>query len=1317
MKKKILWKDIRQSITGSWGRFLSIFCLMLLGTFVFVGLKVTGPDMRATAEDFYKKTNLADMTIVSNWGLDDTDRALIEKENKIKTIEYGYLKDVVVTNTDTSFRIFSAPNTLSQYEVVDGKMPTNEEEIALDYLQENTYKIGDTISFTEKADNNDETILKQTSFKIVGFVKSSEIVETNNIGQTTVGTGQLNSYAVAKETVFDSDVYMIARMSFIDTEGLNAYSDIYNELIQKHKTSNEELLAGQDEKRLTAMKNDKQKEIDDGWEEINDAKKKLADAQGELEDANTKIEDAKTEVAENQEKLDTTVSDTQKQIDDGQKKITEAKSSISSAEDKLSTAQQQLSSGQSTLNDKWNELQAAKEQLSSAKNTLSTVKKQLDTAASAIQSAKEQMADAKQQIAEKEVSLKGAQSQIDNNQTSLNEKKQEVQNAQSEVTAKQTELNNQKQNVESGRKQYEDGIVKLEQSISEGTNELDTLQSQQAQLQASISDLQSQKAQAESEGNTRKAEELNAEIQTKQSQLDQTTEIITQANQKLSAAKEQLTNTKNAYQDFMSSTYAPGIEKLAAKQKEIDGAQAKVNAANEEINAKQGSLDTAQAQVKQGYQQLSNAKEQLAGQESKLSEKEAEYNVGLEKYNDGVQSYNTNLQRYYDGLSAWQSGADTLSEKSAEYQENVDKVAAAKEELKNKEQELVKGQNTLDTKKAEGQQKINDATSEIGDKEAEYQEKLEDYKKEKTDADKEIADNEQELKDAQEKLDDLEAPVYKVNDRKDANPGYKQYLENSQRIDVLSNVFPVFLFAIAALVSLTTMTRFVEEERITAGTFKALGYSNKDIKMKFLVYGIVSSSLGALSGTILGHTLLPQVIFNAYAASSTFSNVELKFSPIYTIVGFAIAISCTTVAAYVVAVKELKEHAAQLLLAKPPKVGSRILLERITPLWNRMSFTYKVTARNLFRYKKRMFMTIFGVAGCTALLITGFGIKDSLSGVVERQFNDLIKYDLIVVKNNSNSDAETEELNKKLNSKDIKEFTDIYYEELSVIPKKGIDNQNITMIVADDEKTFENYLTLMNREAQENLTILNPGVVISEKLASLLGAKVGDTITLKDENNLQYEMQVSGIAEMYMGHYLFMNKTQYQAIFNKQMTSNSYLVTLDNKAKENISEQSSEFMNLDGVKGVVQSSTLSEKVNAVMGGLNHVIIVLIIAATLLAIVVIYNLTNINVSERIRELSTIKVLGFYDKEVTLYIYRETIILSILGILAGYAVGYFLHAFIVVSLPPDEAMFNPALRAANFGLSAAITLAITLFIMIVMHYKIKSVNMLDALKSVD
>ncbi len=1231
MRKKTLWKDIRQSITGSWGRFFSIFWLIAIGTFAFVGLKVTGPDMRYTAENFYDQTNLADMTLTSTWGLDEEDEKLLTEDVSISQVEFGYLQDVLLQGTDKSFRIFSAPEDLSQYEVVAGKMPKTDTEIAIDFTQEGTYQIGDTLEFDQgKADT-----LKTTRYKISGFVKSSEILVTTNIGKTTIGTGQLDSFGVVQASNFDSNVYMIARMDFTDTQGLNAYSETYNDRIKKHREKLKDAFANQSQVRLETTKADKQKEITDGWQEITAAKKELTDTQKQLDAAKQQLQAGQEEMTANQDKLNEQVASAQEQITNGSQQIAEAQQTIEESQSKLDDASIQLANGQASLSEQWDTLVSAKAELGKVEAVL---------------------LDSKAELAEAEKAISAAE--------------QQIAAAEKEIAAKQAELDEAPAEIESAKEKIAENQAKIDEGQSKIEREKATLEQKKVQLESALDEINQQL----------EANPDNPELEAKKAELE------------------------IQYQEVLQ-----GLTEVETSQDKLDGERANLDQAKQEL-AKQ------QDDYEKGLVALTLAKKEVATHKQELAKSKEDYQTGLTQYNAGITGYNSNLAVYYAGLAQWVQAAETLDEKATEYQENIAHLQAAKAELTNKAADLETAKSTLAIEQAQGQKQLDEAKETLTDKEAEYKDKLAEFTDKKADAEKEIQENEQKLKAAQTELDELEAPAYTVNDRKEGVAGYKQYLENSERVDILSNVFPVFLFAIAALVSLTTMTRFVEEERVNSGTLKALGYTNWDIKKKFVVYGIVSGTLGAALGTALGHTILPTVIFDAYAANSALSKVSWQFSPWYSFLGLTIALLCTTLSAYLVASSELQEKTAQLLQPKPPKMGSRILLERVKPLWNRMSFISKVTARNLFRYKKRMFMTIFGVAGCTALLITGFGIRDSLSGLTQRQFSNLLTYDMIVVKEDELSNEAKTVIDDQLQNDQIKAENAIHYESMTIIGGKNKDTQTISLIVPQEDN-FSDFVHLVNRESQQDLDLSDDGVILTEKLAKLLNAKVGQTVTLTDSDDRSIDMKVTGITEMYMGHYAFMNKTAYQKAFDKEASSNGNLVTLANDSQKLLDQQSKAFMDLDGVVGIVQTAAVSEVIDAVMDGLNSVIIVLITCATLLAIVVIYNLTNINVSERVRELSTIKVLGFYDKEVTLYIYRETIILSIIGIIAGFAVGFFLHGVIMLSLPPDEAMFSPGLKATNFAVSAAMTMAITLLLMLVMHVKIKHIDMLEALKSVD
>lgn len=436
------------------------------------------------------------------------------------------------------------------------------------------------------------------------------------------------------------------------------------------------------------------------------------------------------------------------------------------------------------------------------------------------------------------------------------------------------------------------------------------------------------------------------------------------------------------------------------------------------------------------------------------------------------------------------------------------------------------------------------------------------------------------------------------------------------------------------------MGRFVEEERIKAGTFKALGYQNKDIIRKFLIYGFVTSMIGTTIGVAAGHILLPSIIYNSFKERILLAPIELHFYPFKTVLAIILALLSAVLPAFMVAKRELGEKPAQLLLPKPPTSGSKILLERISPLWKRMSFTQKVTARNIFRYKQRMFMTIFGVCGSIALLFAGLGIRSSIGDLNTRQFPNIIRYDMIVANKDNLNEQEKENLQQLINKNNVKEHLTIHYETLSKDVGSNNDRQDITTLVIQDKdkKTLQNYIKLNDRKTGQKLDLTDKGIIISEKLADLAGVSVGDYLTVQNSQDKNIKLKVAGISEMYMGHFIFMNETTYKKAFGEKSNQNANIITLKNHSDKNVEKTASQFMELDGVKGVVQNTTLKTQIKTIVNSLSRVMAVLISISILLALVVLFNLTNINVAERIRELSTIKVLGFFNKEVTVYIYR-------------------------------------------------------------------------------
>lgn len=568
------------------------------------------------------------------------------------------------------------------------------------------------------------------------------------------------------------------------------------------------------------------------------------------------------------------------------------------------------------------------------------------------------------------------------------------------------------------------------------------------------------------------------------------------------------------------------------------------------------------------------------------------------------------------------------------------------------------------------------------------------------------------LNEQEQEIKQLGSISYYVNDRKN-DSGYDTYQSNSEKIELITNIFPVFLFAVAALVSFSTMTRFIDEERQNIGVLRALGYSKLDTSLKFVIYSLTAALTGVFIGAIGGYWILPRIIFNAYTANLTLTNFQSGFSWKYLFLTILIAILCTTGAAVIQLFIVLRAKTSELLLPKPPKNGSRILLEKIKPFWQHLSFNYKVTLRNIFRYKVKMIMTILGIAGCTGLLMMGFGIRDSLAGIGQKQYSEIIKYDLIAIDKNSLSSEQSTKLNQKLSSSQVNKYLPVYFENVS--KKIAGTNQELSIIVPEKSSQISKYISLRNRSSGQKINLNSRGIVISEKLAKLLNLSIGDELSLVTTNGKKVKLPISNICEMYMGHYLLMNSNVYQKYFNKKVNSNAQLIELNNKKQTNSFANS--LMKTGAVSAINLNTNNQQIIDSLIQSMNKVIFLLIGLAALLAVVVIFTLTTTNLEERMREIATLKVLGFYNNEASLYIYRETIILSIFGILIGFLVGNWLHGFIIDNLAPLNAMFRPGILFSNYLLSALIPLVITGIMAIFVNRKIKEVNMLEALKSVD
>jgi len=643
-------------------------------------------------------------------------------------------------------------------------------------------------------------------------------------------------------------------------------------------------------------------------------------------------------------------------------------------------------------------------------------------------------------------------------------------------------------------------------------------------------------------------------------------------------------------------------------------------------------------------------------------------------------------------------------------EDGKEQLQTAESKLENGKSQLEQAESRLKTQEEQATALPEPQKSQIEGQLIKAKEELATQKEKLAQTESDLTKEKEKIEQRQKELDELAEPKYHVYNRQTmpGGQGYLMYSNASASIRSVGNIFPVVLYMVAAMVTFTTMTRFVDEERTNAGIFKALGYRNQDIIAKFVLYGFLAGTVGTILGTLLGHYLLAGVISDVITAGMVVGKSQEYFYWSYSLLALALSWVSSVLPAYLVARKELHDEAAQLLLPKPPVKGSKILLERLSFIWSRLSFTHKVTARNIFRYKQRMLMTIFGVAGSVALLFAGLGIQSSVGGVVERQFEQIQQYQMIVAEKSSATEQEKADLESTLQADRIHAYQKIYSKSIEKDFKGKAGLQTITMMVTSGED-FKPFIALEENGQEVEITA---GAVVSQKLAQLANVKVGDELELDGK-----EIKVAAISENYVGHFVYLNRATYEQVYGTSPQDNTYLVKLKDPTPSNTEKEAAIFMEKAAVSGVVQNATAIHLFESVASSLNKTMAILVLVSVLLAIVILYNLTNINVAERIRELSTIKVLGFHNKEVTLYIYRETMVLSLVGIVLGLVAGHYLHQFLIQMISPATILFYPQVSWEVYALPiVAVTVILALLGLFVNHH-LRKVDMLEALKSVE
>ena len=1352
--RKEFWMEIRKSKS----RFISILLIVALGVAFFSGIQASSPDMRYSGDAYYDESSLMDIKVVGTMGLTSDDVSSIESIDGIESAEGAWSTDVMCGEGQKQkvLHIESINDTVNKLDVQEGRLPEKSGEIFLDstFASSNEYKVGDKVALREEGDS---PVLVTTEYTVVGTGRSPLYISFNR-GNTTLGTGEVNGFGYVLPEDFDQEIYTQIYVTVHGAKGLTSYTDGYENLIAKIKDRVENIADDRCQIRLAAVKADAQEEINDAQKKLDDGKKeadeKLADAKEELdkgekdledgrkeyEDGKSQLEDAKTELADGKKQLEdakTELADGKNQLEDAKAQLADGKSQLESARSQLSSSKSQLDTARSQLDDGWSQVNAAKAQLADGQAQLDSAQKQVTSGLAELEENqktldenKAKLADGKAQIEAGEQQLEAAKQTLTTKQSELDQSKTEIIAGQQQIESTRTQLNAQKQQITDGLSQVSAGEAQLQDGIS-------ALESAKAQLTELQSQLEIVRASynAALENPDASQEEIDilaAQVSALEEQEAAVSQQIQASEAQIESQRQQLAATRSELESGLAAV-ENGLSQLSQKESELNAGREQITAGQAEIDAgwiqiqeQENTLAASKAEIEAGEQELEKGQKQLKAAKKKLNKAQKEIDSNAETLAAGQAELDANVAKlndseaqYASGLEQYNSGARQIAENEAkltsgeqEIAENEAKLADGEKEIADNEKKLADGEKEI----TDNEKKLQDAAKDLKKGEKDLADGKKEYEDAKKDAEDEIAENQQKLNDAKKELEDLEMPEWMVTDREDL-PEYTDYGDNADRLRNIGQVFPVIFFLVAALISLTTMTRMVEEQRTQIGTLKALGYKKSAIAAKYICYAFFATLLGSVLGMLIGEKIIPYIIITAYGIMyhNVANTISIDYQPGFALIASAASVVCTVGATLFASGKELQETPASLMRPPAPKEGKRVLLERLTFIWKHLSFSWKSTIRNLFRYKKRLIMTVFGIAGSMGLMLVGFGIQDSISDIAAIQYRELQHYDGMVIEDSDATEEEHAELFEYMKENEqIAHCNRVQMTKISA--PKGSSNISIYLFVPESLSEFAKDVTLKNRITGETYELTDEGAAISEKTASLLGLKVGDMIPLK-KGDKEYKVRVAVITENYMSHYLYMTPRVYEQTFGEKPEYENIVFTMQEDCKDDLEMAGSRILANPGALSISYTSSLASQVDRMLSTLDAVILVLIVSAGMLAFVVLYNLNNINITERQRELATLKVLGFYDGEVSQYVLRENVILTVLGIMFGAVFGILIHRYVITTVEVDAVMFGRNIKPLSFLYSGILTSIFSIVVNGVMHFKLKTIDMVESLKSVE
>ena len=963
----------------------------------------------------------------------------------------------------------------------------------------------------------------------------------------------------------------------------------------------------------------------------------------------------------------------------------------------------------------------------------------VDEATEKLDDAQKELDDAK---AEADKELGDARKELADARKELDDGWKEYDDGKQELADSRVKLDDAKAELEDGEQEYADGVKKYDQAVrdyekgqkdyADGVKDYEKGAQQLAdgadELEAGKEKLDEGQKQLDALGNT-----VAGALQNDPNYAGVTGGTIIdelgRGDENTAAATDAALDKMRAQLEGGIAQAQQGLAKIDAGIEQCDEGLAKIDAALEQLGASPDN-EEARAALEQQRADTAAQRSALVQQRGKVSAQLSELQSQLaalstvssgsiaankQQLDQGRADYESGKQQLSAGYRDLRDGKKELDKAKKELDEAPQKLADAKQELADARKELDDGWKEYydgEEKYADGEKELADAYRELTDGEKDYREGLREYEDGKAEADEKIADAEEKIADARRKVADIESCEWYLFSRS-YNPGYTGYGQDADRMANLASVFPVIFFLVAALVCLTTMTRMVEEQRVQIGSLKAMGYSGLAISRKYLLYGLLPSLTGGMFGLVIGYILFPKMIFTAYQIMYQMPNIELRAYGGISAYSLLAAVACTTIATLWACLATLRETPASLMRPRTPKAGKRVFLEYIKPLWRKMSFTHKVTARNLFRYQKRFWMTVIGIGGCTALIIAGFGMRSSLLFTMSRQYDDLFHYSAQVTLS-SNVLPEERQAVEDFLAGDSRVVNDVpcTASSATVITSSYSTTAYVEVMEAGE---IGKVIDLLDCKTGEPITMEDTGVYIDQKLSELLKVSVGDTFFL--DGDARGDVTVAGIYEHYTGHFIYMTPSYYEQTLHADSEPNAYLM---NFTSDDTDTCNAIFEKLLSMNGVVTTSRMRDTQDTYMHSMERVdfvVVIIILAAAALAMVVLFNLSNINITERQRELATIKLLGFYDKEVSAYVYRENIVLTVFGILMGCFMGHWLHIYLVRSTEIDLMMFGRQTAPSAYVYAAILTMLFSVLVNVLAHFKMKKIDMVESLKSAE